>query len=62
MLVLTRKTNESINIGDNIVVTVLSIIGGRVRLGIKAPDDVKVHRKEVELRIVEDLKPQTLDL
>ena len=47
MLVLSRKQKESIFISDNIVVTVLSIQGDRVRLGIEAPREIPVHRKEV---------------
>lgn len=47
MLVLSRKTNEVIHIGDTIEVTVISITNDRVRLGVKAPDDVPVHRSEV---------------
>jgi carbon storage regulator len=51
MLVLSRKMNESIVIGDNIVVKVVEIHGNRVRLGIEAPADVVVHRGEVQQRI-----------
>jgi carbon storage regulator len=51
MLVLSRKKNESIVIGDNIVVKVVEIHGNRVRLGIEAPADVAVHRGEVQQRI-----------
>jgi carbon storage regulator len=47
MLVLSRKRNESIIIGDNIVVTVVEIRSDKVRLGIQAPLDVPVHRREV---------------
>lgn len=47
MLVLSRKTNESIMIGDNIEVKVVDVIGRTVKLGIEAPRDVAVHRKEV---------------
>jgi len=47
MLVLSRKTNESIVINDNIRVTVTDIRGDKVRLGIDAPRDVPVHRSEV---------------
>ena len=47
MLVLSRRTNESITIGDNIKVTVTLIRGDKVRIGIEAPSDVPVHRKEV---------------
>jgi carbon storage regulator len=47
MLVLSRRLNESIVIRDNIVVTVVSILGDKVRLGIVAPKDVPVHRSEI---------------
>lgn len=47
MLVLSRGKDESIEIGDNIRVTVVSITGSKVRLGIDAPPEVPVHRKEV---------------
>lgn len=47
MLVLSRKRNESIVIGDNVVVTLIDIRGDKIRLGIEAPQDIPVHRKEV---------------
>lgn len=47
MLVLSRKKNESIIINDNIVVTVVEVRGDKVRLGIEAPREVTVHRREV---------------
>jgi carbon storage regulator len=47
MLVLSRKKNESIIINDNITVTVIEIRGDKVRLGIEAPKDITVHRREV---------------
>jgi carbon storage regulator len=47
MLILARKRDEQIVIGDGIVVTVVAIRGGSVRLGIEAPKDVSVHRKEI---------------
>ncbi len=47
MLVLSRKPGEKIVIGDNIVVTVVEIKGGKIRLGIDAPSDVPVHREEI---------------
>jgi carbon storage regulator len=47
MLVLSRKKNESIIINDNITVTVIEIRGDKIRLGIEAPKDVTVHRREV---------------
>ena len=47
MLVLSRKVNESIRIGNDIVVTVVELSRGRVRLGIEAPKEVPVHREEI---------------
>ena len=51
MLVLTRKTNQSIMIGDDVEVTVLAVSRDKIRLGITAPRDVPVFRKEVYLSI-----------
>jgi carbon storage regulator len=51
MLVLTRKSNQSIMIGDDIEVSVLAIMGEKVRIGIQAPRDVPVFRREVYLEI-----------
>jgi carbon storage regulator len=51
VLVLTRKSNQSIMIGDDIEVSVLSIMGEKVRIGIQAPRDVPVFRTEVYLDI-----------
>lgn len=65
MLVLTRKLNEAIVIGENIVVTVIDIRGDKIRLGIEAPKHVSVHRREVHDRIkpsdTEAKPPQTYD-
>ena len=47
MLVLSRQRDESIMIGDNIVVTIVDIRGDKVRLGINAPSEIPVHRQEV---------------
>jgi carbon storage regulator len=47
VLVLTRRSNQSIMIGKDIVVTVLEVRGEQVRIGIKAPREVEVHREEV---------------
>jgi carbon storage regulator len=47
MLVLSRQRDESIVIGDNVVVTIVDIRGDKVRLGIEAPGEVTVHRQEV---------------
>ena len=54
MLVLTRKSNQSIMIGDEIEVSVLSVLGEKVRVGIQAPRDIPVYRKEVYLEIQQD--------
>ena len=51
MLVLTRKSNQSIMIGDDVEVTVLSVIGDKVRIGIQAPGEVPVFRTEIYLEI-----------
>lgn len=53
MLVLSRKKNESVMIGDQIVVTVTGIQGDKVRLGIQAPRNLPVHRNEVITKIEE---------
>lgn len=53
MLVLSRKKDEAIIIGDQITVTVLEIRGNRVRLGIQAPDEVRVQRSEICWRELE---------
>ena len=47
MLVLSRKKNEQIMIGNNIVITIVDIRGNKVRLGVTAPPEVPVHRQEV---------------
>ena len=47
MLVLSRKRDESIIIGGNIVITIVDIRGDKVRLGINAPAEISVHRKEI---------------
>jgi carbon storage regulator len=54
MLVLTRKTRESLIIGDDIEITVLGVVGDKVRIGIAAPREVPVHRKEIYLEIAEE--------
>lgn len=69
MLVLSRHRDESIIIGDDIVVTIVDIRGDKVRLGIQAPSDIPVHRQEIfdaiqrENRRAADLQPnETSDL
>ena len=56
MLVLTRKIGESLAINENIRITVLEVKGKTVRLGIEAPDDIKVYRQEVLVKILEENK------
>ena len=51
MLVLTRKPNQSIMIGDDIEVSVLSVVGEKVRIGIHAPHDIPVFRTEIYVEI-----------
>jgi len=51
MLVLTRRIGETLVIGDDVKVVVLGVKGNQVRLGIKAPKDVEVHREEIYKRI-----------
>jgi carbon storage regulator len=58
MLVLTRKSNQSIMIGDDIEVSVLSVMGDKVRIGIQAPQDIPVFRTEIYLEIHRDDDPQ----
>jgi carbon storage regulator len=60
MLVLTRKADESITIGDSIVITILAIEGERVKIGINAPRDMLILRQEVFLAVQEQSKIQEL--
>lgn len=59
MLVLTRKKDESIQIGDNIVITVVRIDAETVKIGVAAPDNVPVFRTEI---LKENERPQALSL
>jgi len=54
MLVLSRKPGESVTIGDEVRITVLSISGKQVRIGIEAPSDVAVHREEIYKKIAKE--------
>jgi len=58
VLILTRRIGESLNIGNDITVTVLGVKGNQVRLGIQAPKDVAVHREEIFERIRQEHGPQ----
>ncbi|ABR46956.1 carbon storage regulator, CsrA [Alkaliphilus metalliredigens QYMF] len=56
MLVLSRKNNESIMLGKDIEIKILGIEDGKVKLGIEAPKDVEIYRKEIYLEIQEENK------
>jgi carbon storage regulator len=58
MLVLTRKPNQSIMIGDDIEVSVLSVVGEKVRIGIHAPHDIPVFRTEIYVEIQREGEPE----
>ena len=66
MLVLSRKPGESLSIDENITVTIVEIRGDKVRLGIDAPRDIKVHRQEVAdaiaAKLTEESNPVTASL
>jgi carbon storage regulator len=59
MLVLSRKRNEAINVGDDVTITVVDIRGENVRLGVEAPKQVPVHRQEVYERIKAQAQGET---
>ena len=60
MLILTRKVGESVLIGEDISITVLSVRGNQVKLGVEAPKEVSVHREEIYQRI-KQMKDEQLD-
>jgi len=63
MLVLTRKLGESIVIGDNIKVKIISVAGTQVKIGIEAPPGITVHREEVFMKIKEEnILASTIDV
>ena len=68
MLVLSRQRDESIIIGDNVVITIVDVRGDKVKLGIEAPREISVHRREVyeaiqrENRQAALLKPEDAQL
>ena len=59
MLILTRKEGESLRLGDDITVTVVSVKGGHVRLGINAPREVAVHREEIFQKIAAEAEKKS---
>jgi carbon storage regulator len=60
MLVLSRQRDESIIIGDNVVITVVDVRGDKVKLGIEAPKEIPVHRREVYEAILRENRQATL--
>lgn len=62
MLVLTRKPNQSIQIGDDIELTILSVEGDQVKIGINAPRQIEIHRKEIYLAIQEENSQAASDI
>ena len=59
MLILTRRINEKIVIGDDVTVTILSLKGSQVRIGIDAPREIQVHREEIYQRILKERATDT---
>ena len=60
MLILTRKVGESVLIGNDISITILSVRGNQVKLGVEAPKEVSVHREEIYQRI-KQMRDEQLD-
>lgn len=58
MLILTRRIGESLQIGDNIKLTVLSVRGNQIQIGINAPPEVPVHREEIYERLKREQREQ----
>ena len=56
MLALTRRTRETLMIGDDIIITILGIKGNQVRIGIEAPKEIGIHRQEIYLKIQAEKK------
>ena len=60
MLALSRKKDQSIMIGDHIEIKILEVSGDKVRIGIEAPRDISIHRKEIYMQIQEENKAATV--
>jgi carbon storage regulator len=61
MLILTRRTGEKLMVGGDVTVTVLSVKGNQIRLGIEAPPEIRVHREEIYLKIQAERKMSGLN-
>lgn len=61
MLVLTRRVGERLIIGDDVTISILSIKGNQVRIGIDAPSEVMIHREEIYKRILKEREKLSLD-
>ncbi|MCQ9120328.1 carbon storage regulator CsrA [Rodentibacter pneumotropicus] len=62
MLILTRKVGESVLIGDDISITVLSVRGNQIKLGVQAPKEISVHREEIYQQIKKKQDESSNDL
>ncbi|MXP51238.1 carbon storage regulator CsrA [Pantoea sp. SoEX] len=60
MLILTRRVGETLVIGNEVIVTVLAVKGNQVRIGVKAPKEISVHREEIYQRIRTEIKQTIL--
>ncbi len=54
MLILTRRPGESLHLGENIKITILSLQGKQIKIGLEVPDDMTVYREEVYIRVMEE--------
>ena len=60
MLILTRKVGETVMVGNDVTVTIVGVKGSQIRLGINAPRDVSIHRREIYERIRREQRPMHL--
>jgi carbon storage regulator len=60
MLILTRRVGEKVMVGNDVAVTIVGVKGNQIRIGIDAPKNVAIHRKEIDERIPHELHPARL--